>query len=60
MATCDKREIVQPTPPVEYVLTLNGREALALRRLLATCLWPDGFTAECADVYSVLAREVLR
>jgi hypothetical protein len=30
MAKCEKREIVQPTPPVEYVLTLTEDEAMAV------------------------------
>lgn len=34
MATCEKREIVQPKPPVEYVLTLSEDEARAVYRAL--------------------------
>lgn len=39
MAKCEKREI--PQPPVEYVLTLSEREAMALRRLIRYSIWPS-------------------
>lgn len=33
MAKCEKREIPQPQPPVEYVLTLSHDEAMLVRSL---------------------------
>ena len=40
MATCEKREIVQPKPPVEYVLTLSEEEARVLARFIGSGQWP--------------------
>ena len=34
MATCEKKSATPIPPPVEYVLTLNEKEARLLRRLL--------------------------
>lgn len=34
MATCEKREIKQEPPPVEYVLTLSEHEMAVLRKVL--------------------------
>ncbi len=36
MAKCEKREIQQPKPPAEYVLTLSEKEAEYLVRRLGT------------------------
>ena len=41
MATCEKREIVQPPPPVNYVLTLSAEEAREVYTALATHQGPD-------------------
>ncbi len=41
MAKCEKREIVQPKPPVEYVLTLSEDEAKAVYRALQYAPCPD-------------------
>jgi hypothetical protein len=58
MATCEKKSATPIPPPVEYVLTLNEKEARLLRRLLfshvagsgAQPLWDINAALTCAGV----------
>ena len=47
MAKCEKREIAQPAPPVEYVLTLSADEARAVYRVLQGAGCADGNDCRC-------------
>ncbi len=55
MAMCEKREIVQPKPPVQYVLVLSEREAICLRDLLVNRSdWSTSKDGEIADINRAL------
>jgi len=53
MAKCEKREIPQPKPPVEYVLTLSKDEVLLLKYALVK----DGSSAAMSIIWVI--NEVL-
>lgn len=61
MAKCEKREIPQPKPPVEYVLTMDLGEATALRALISYGSWPSQHAEEIAKIsYALCVAGVVR
>ena len=51
MAKCEKREIPQPKPPVEYVLTMEPYEA---RQLMYVLVDVDIDTRNLREIYDAL------